>query len=74
MLTFNSWGVYLQTASGFLATENSFNTTTTTTNNYTFGMVVNSGNLIQSEVYKMILLAILNRLHKQREVQITVYK
>lgn len=47
---FNAWGIYLETASGFVATENTFNTIAT--NNLTFGFVVKDVNLINGEIYK----------------------
>lgn len=49
-INFNSWGLFLQTSSGFLATENSFNTSGT--NNYTFGAVTRDVNLMNGELYK----------------------
>jgi hypothetical protein len=49
-VNFNSWGLFLQTSSGFLATENSFNTSGT--NNYTFGAVTRDVNLMNGELYK----------------------
>ncbi|MEX1191721.1 MAG: S8 family serine peptidase [Brumimicrobium sp.] len=47
---FNSWGLFLQTSSGFLATENTFNTSGT--NDYTFGAVTRDVNLMNGELYK----------------------
>ncbi len=49
-IDFNSWGMFLQTSSGFLATENTLNTTGT--NQYTFGIVNKNVNLIMGDLYK----------------------
>jgi hypothetical protein len=49
-VNFNSWGMFMQTSSGFLATENTFNTLGT--NQYTFGMVNRNVNSLIGEVYK----------------------
>lgn len=49
-VAFNSWGMFMQTSSGFLATENTFNSLAT--NQYTFGFVNRNVNSIMGEVYK----------------------
>jgi hypothetical protein len=49
-VNFNSWGIFLQTSSGFLATQNTFNTSGTSA--YTFGVVTRNVNLINGELYK----------------------
>ena len=49
-IAFNSWAIFLETSSGFLVTENNFNTIAT--NDYTWGVVTKNVTLISGEVYK----------------------
>lgn len=49
-ISFYSWAMYLNTSSGFLATENNMNTLGT--NDFTFGIVTRDADVVFSEVYK----------------------